>query len=183
LLIVGVLIIAPLTIAQPGKLPTWQSLINVWFADLFAAYPIAWPIIIIVMLIIGLIVGGLACIQHITLRLFLQRKKFMPWNYPEFLDYAAERILLRKVGGGYIFLHRLMLDYFANLGTAPELDASVRDGKEVLLPDKMLSAPLDSIEKYEQKDAVETPVPLLPCGHEWRPNARFCGVCGAIVLP
>lgn len=30
-----------------------------------------------------------------------------------FLDYAAERILLRKVGGGYILLHRLMLDYFA----------------------------------------------------------------------
>jgi hypothetical protein len=29
------------------------------------------------------------------------------------LDYAAERILLRKVGGGYVFLHRMLLDYFA----------------------------------------------------------------------
>jgi hypothetical protein len=33
----------------------------------------------------------------------------MPWNYPRFLDYAAERILLRKVEGGYIFIHRLLL--------------------------------------------------------------------------
>jgi len=32
-----------------------------------------------------------------------------------FLDEAAERLLLRKVGGGYIFVHRLLLDYFASL--------------------------------------------------------------------
>jgi hypothetical protein len=38
-----------------------------------------------------------------------------PLNYIRFLDYAAERILLRKVGGGYIFVHRMLLDYFASL--------------------------------------------------------------------
>jgi hypothetical protein len=32
-----------------------------------------------------------------------------------FLDEAAERLLLRKVGGGYIFVHRLLLEYFASL--------------------------------------------------------------------
>jgi len=26
---------------------------------------------------------------------------------------AAERIFLRKVGGGYIFVHRTLLEYFA----------------------------------------------------------------------
>jgi hypothetical protein len=31
------------------------------------------------------------------------------------LDFATERILLRKVGGGYIFVHRLLLDYFSSL--------------------------------------------------------------------
>jgi hypothetical protein len=31
----------------------------------------------------------------------------------DFLDYAAERIFLRKVGGGYIFIHRLLQEYFA----------------------------------------------------------------------
>jgi hypothetical protein len=30
-----------------------------------------------------------------------------------FLDYAAERLFLRKVGGGYSFIHRLLQDYFA----------------------------------------------------------------------
>ena len=28
-------------------------------------------------------------------------------------DYAAERIFLRKIGGGYMFIHRLLQDYFA----------------------------------------------------------------------
>jgi hypothetical protein len=40
----------------------------------------------------------------------------MPWGLVRFLDYAAERVLLRKVGGGYIFVHRLLLEYFAQEG-------------------------------------------------------------------
>lgn len=36
-------------------------------------------------------------------------------NIIRFLDYATERIFLRKVGGGYIFIHRLLQDYFAEL--------------------------------------------------------------------
>lgn len=40
-------------------------------------------------------------------------------RYVDFLDYAAERILLRKVGGGYMFIHRLLLKYFAELDTKP----------------------------------------------------------------
>jgi hypothetical protein len=39
----------------------------------------------------------------------------MPLNYARFLDYAAKRVLLRKVGGGYIFVHRLLLEHFAAL--------------------------------------------------------------------
>jgi hypothetical protein len=34
-----------------------------------------------------------------------------------FLDEAAERLLLRRVGSRYIFIHRLLLDYFASLET------------------------------------------------------------------
>jgi hypothetical protein len=41
---------------------------------------------------------------------------------PRFLDYAAERILLRKVGGGYIFVHRLLLEYFALLDAGSSAD-------------------------------------------------------------
>jgi hypothetical protein len=54
----------------------------------------------------------------------------MPWNYPRFLDYAAERILLRKVGGGYIFVHRLLLEYFAALdamSNSDEVTIQVKD--------------------------------------------------------
>jgi hypothetical protein len=59
----------------------------------------------------------LACIQHYALRFILYRNDHIPWNYARFLDYAAERVLLRKVGGGYIFIHRLLQDYFASLET------------------------------------------------------------------
>jgi len=38
-----------------------------------------------------------------------------PLDYPHLLDYAAERMLLRKVGGSSIFIHRLFLEYFASL--------------------------------------------------------------------
>ena len=73
---------------------------------------------------IGLSNGGTASIQHVVLRTFLWRAGYTPWNYARFLDYAAERILLRKVGGGYIFIHRLLLDYFASLKTSSFQDAS-----------------------------------------------------------
>ncbi|MCK4811544.1 MAG: hypothetical protein KAS74_04670 [Methanosarcinales archaeon] len=45
----------------------------------------------------------------------LWRNGFAPLNYVRFLDYAAGCIFLRKVGGGYIFVHRLLLEYFASL--------------------------------------------------------------------
>lgn len=60
-----------------------------------------------------LMCGGLACIQHVVVRLLLCRNGATPWNYARFLDYATERIFLRRVGGGYIFIHRLLLEYFA----------------------------------------------------------------------
>ena len=39
----------------------------------------------------------------------------------------AERIFLRKVGGGYIFVHRLLQDYFAELWEKEYAEAE-RDG-------------------------------------------------------
>lgn len=62
--------------------------------------------------------GGFASVQHFFLRLRLWRAGSIPWQYARFLDYVSECILLRKVGGGYIFLHRLLLDYFASLEKA-----------------------------------------------------------------
>ena len=59
--------------------------------------------------------GGFAVVQHFALRLVLRREGHLPLKLATFLDYAAERIFLRKVGGGYVFVHRMLMDYFADL--------------------------------------------------------------------
>lgn len=59
--------------------------------------------------------GGMAFIEHFFLRYYLWRRGVIPRNYATFLNYATDRILLRKIGGGYMFVHRLLLDYFAGL--------------------------------------------------------------------
>jgi len=61
--------------------------------------------------------GGLDVIQHLTLRAMLLRSGVIPRRYTTFLDYATRLIFLQKVGPGYIFVHRQLLDHFA--GTAP----------------------------------------------------------------
>ncbi|HEY9695833.1 MAG TPA: NACHT domain-containing protein [Trichocoleus sp.] len=66
-------------------------------------------------LIAGLIGGGLVCMRHFLLRLLLFRLGYSPWNYVRFLDYAVGRLFLQKVGGGYIFVHRMLLEHFAQM--------------------------------------------------------------------
>ncbi|MBF0399063.1 MAG: hypothetical protein HQK78_19975 [Desulfobacterales bacterium] len=55
---------------------------------------------------------------HYTTRLLLYFKKNMPLNHVPFLDHACKLIFLQRVGGGYIFIHRFLLEYFADLGEA-----------------------------------------------------------------
>jgi transcriptional regulator with XRE-family HTH domain/GTPase SAR1 family protein len=57
--------------------------------------------------------GGSAWLEHYLLRWYLWQQGVIPWNYIHFLEYATDHILLRKVGAGYIFIHRLLLEYFA----------------------------------------------------------------------
>lgn len=66
-------------------------------------------------LLIGLLLGGLACVQHGVLRVILWKMGVLPLKPSRFLDYAADSVLLHRVGGGYIFVHRLLLEYFAGL--------------------------------------------------------------------
>ena len=65
-------------------------------------------------LIGGLNRGGSAVIKHYALRLTLWLKGYTPFNFIKFLDHCAKLIFLKKVGGGYIFIHRMLLDYFAD---------------------------------------------------------------------
>ena len=69
-------------------------------------------------LIIGLNRGLAAVIKHYSLRLVLWRSGKTPFKFIPFLDYCAKLILLKKVGGGYIFIHRMLLEYFAGLETS-----------------------------------------------------------------
>jgi len=64
----------------------------------------------------GGLLGGLdSFFSHFILRFWLWRLHQLPCNLVAFLDEEAERLLFRKVGGSYIFIHRLLLDYFASL--------------------------------------------------------------------
>jgi hypothetical protein len=64
-------------------------------------------------LIGGLNYGGAACIRHFNLRLIFYRADRIPWNYARFLDFASDRLLLKKVGGGYLFYHRMLMEHLA----------------------------------------------------------------------
>jgi hypothetical protein len=77
-------------------------------------------------LIGGLNRGGSAVIKHYALRLILSVKSYTPFKFVKFLDHCAKLILLKKVGGGYIFIHRMLLDYFADLPTIERSGKSKR---------------------------------------------------------
>jgi len=69
-------------------------------------------------LFVGYEEGGNVVLWHYTLRGILFHNGSLPFSdLIPFLDYCAERILLRKVGGGYIFIHRMLMEYFASLDT------------------------------------------------------------------
>ncbi|MBO0347586.1 NACHT domain-containing protein [Phormidium pseudopriestleyi FRX01] len=70
---------------------------------------------ILVGLFYGLNQAGTACIQHLTMRVLLYCNGAIPWNYTRFLDYAQKLIFLQRVGSGYIFIHRLLLEHFTTV--------------------------------------------------------------------
>lgn len=64
---------------------------------------------------LGTITGGIACIQHLILRLVLCVHRDIPWNYAKFLNYASERLFMQRIGGRYRFIHDLLREHFANM--------------------------------------------------------------------
>jgi hypothetical protein len=86
-------------------------------------------------LVIGLIVGLTLRLRrrdlwndpYRDLQRQLERGGLVPQDYVRFLDFAAEHVLLQRIGGGYRFVHALLLDYFAEQWaesggrTAPEI--------------------------------------------------------------
>ena len=56
--------------------------------------------------------SGNSCFQHIALRLVLRKDGLIPWNYADFLDYAAKLEFLRAIGGSYFFEHQVLQEHF-----------------------------------------------------------------------
>jgi hypothetical protein len=89
------------------------ALVSTWLFGLGAAL----SLVPASMLFFALNFGLFSFVQHFLLRLFLWRLNYLPRRLVPFLDEAAERLLLRKIGGSYLFMHRLLLEYFATLET------------------------------------------------------------------
>ena len=70
--------------------------------------------------------GGLDVMQHYVLRAILYFSGSAPLNYVRFLDYAVKDLnFLQKVGGGYIFIHRILLEHFAAMDTTPAAKVTI----------------------------------------------------------
>jgi hypothetical protein len=77
--------------------------------------------------------GGSAVIQHYTLRVLLTKVGAAPIAYVRFLESAVDGLLLRRVGGGYRFAHRLLQERFATYSpTVPVVPA--HEPTEAALP-------------------------------------------------
>jgi hypothetical protein len=62
----------------------------------------------------GLVSGGMFALKQFVLRLFLWKSGSPPLRYVAFLAQAKNLLFLRQVGG-YIFVHRLLREYFVSL--------------------------------------------------------------------
>jgi hypothetical protein len=59
--------------------------------------------------------GGNTLIRYYFLRFMLARNNLLPWKLIPFLNHCVDLIFLRRVGGGYIFVHRLLMEHFAEM--------------------------------------------------------------------
>ena len=57
--------------------------------------------------------GGSSVGKHYFVRLLLAYRKTIPFRLSAVLDNACRLVLVRRVGGGFMFLHRLLQTYFA----------------------------------------------------------------------
>lgn len=77
----------------------------------------------------ALIYGGDAWLQHYRVRAALVIAGAAPWDYEAFLEAMTQRLLLRRVGSGYIFMHQMLRDYLAEdviSGKSPAQHTAVR---------------------------------------------------------
>ena len=95
--------------------------------QIMAKFPRAFSAIIISGFVPGFQFGILICfainvlfgpwsniIKHVLLRLIMSRKGVAPGRYDRFLQMVVNRRLMRRIGGSVFFVHRYILEYFAD---------------------------------------------------------------------
>ena len=138
-------------------------------------------------MIVGFKYGGATCLQHFNLRQIIDRKGHIPWNYARFLDYASEHLLMKKVGGGYIFYHRMLMEHFAQRHQVSR--------ETVPLTPRQTSQP---VAKANTRTKVRSsninhpiPQPSKPiqnyivcsnCAHRNPTTGKFCTKCGSQLI-
>ena len=65
-------------------------------------------------LVVGAPTGLNACLFHLFLRFWLWQAETFPFPSLPFLNDACSRHFLKRIGGSYQFMHRLLLEYFAS---------------------------------------------------------------------
>ena len=109
------MIVAAMAIAYVGLIASTAALggevAGAFEADLAVLRTLA-PLVVLCGAVAAFVVGGEADVSHLVLRCCLSRAGLMPLRYARFLDHASERILMRRVGGGYTFVHRLVQEHF-----------------------------------------------------------------------
>lgn len=88
---------------------TWATDQKLSWTGLLIFWGLAWPLPVIFTLY-----GGMAWCQHIALRFVLYWHRYLPLRLVPWLDSMVQAGILRRVGGGYIFVHRSLLEYFAD---------------------------------------------------------------------
>ncbi len=125
--------------------------------------------------------GGLAVLRHSVLRLLLWCTHTFPWQATPFLDDARACHLVRRVGGGYSFMHRLLLEYFATLATPlPEEAYAVAARSD--LPSAIASALQIDTAQQEERASPSLPSRQTSLNEEKRVAALFAVIILLLAL-
>ncbi|GHP00173.1 hypothetical protein KSF_102200 [Reticulibacter mediterranei] len=98
----------------------WQAALSLGVGMGLGVGLIDGPVLLLTgALLMWTVSGGVTVLRHYVICWLLAHQRSFPWRARAFLDDVATRILLRRVGGGYSFIHRRLQDYFAGVMVPP----------------------------------------------------------------
>jgi hypothetical protein len=132
--------------------------------------------------------GGSAFIKHSVLRLLIYTNHKAPWNYARFLDYASERLLMKKSRWWLHFLSSNVDGIFCSDGSAR---SSVRVISESIFhsfakanPQTVRSsnASNPSNPVSQLSNPVQNQITCSNCSFNNPTNGKFCTKCGRQII-